>query len=942
MGNKKKQQQTVKDIVQLFQTRSDTLRLISEEIEKQIEQNEHPEIVQQTYQEFLKIATELNEYVDRMSHSKSALVDSSMRDSHALTLFKIRVSKQVKQHEISNRMPSRASSRSSMVSRRSMDARNNNGQQEQQNVETDTQVTTVSNSNRDSTNNHFALLTSPNQRTPVDVREQHDTVLSDNQQDSDTIGEGNFLPNVQIINHTLQQPTVVPTTLPAHKVSSSLSNTKLTEAANSCFTSMTTSTSSCLRSIPSTFVQQPPHQPPQSVEYLNHGHTDMNRFQALPSTFVQQQPHQPPQSVGYVNEYTETNSFQTFPSAFVQQPPHQPPQSVGYVNHEHTETNSFRTFPSAFVLQPPQQPPQSIGYMNHEHTETNSFQSPQQLPFKRSVKLPDIKIQKFHGDPLKWHEWSSMFCNTIHQHPQLSDVEKMSYLQTLVEGSAKETIAGYLCNPNFYRTALDELERRFGNPRNVVAALTNELELFPKPGLNDHSQLISYSALLRKIVQTFKAHGFIADMYSTYLLKTARDKLPMALKVKWSESVVDNNLNNPGLFELQQWMEKQSRTSELLQESQPMTTNSTQSTADLRQRNTSNSFSKSNFRGNFNSSNNKRFPKNYNVNNTDKNRTTSQTDSGHSGYQSSSQQHPQVKVHKCPIDKEEHYVGKCPKFLAMTVAQRVSEIKKQGLCFNCLSDQHTSKDCLSKSTCRECKRKHHTLIHENKRYEKTNALCHELPLCEPVNSTDDLENLPPPPDFPHVRNELPMMAIRVFGPNCSFDCYALLDSCSSISYITNEMASKVNAPSTKAELHVKQTFDTSSLNANLVRVTIGKYQADTPMFRLNYVYAAGAFNFDTVPVDEINNVCTKYSHLEHISYPQLGNNKVQVLLGIDGLQYFSAREPLAGPSNSPMAFRTLLGWYISGTIRDSERIVHRTNFHCHSNTPFDHAMTLAT
>ena len=81
----------------------------------------------------------------------------------------------------------------------------------------------------------------------------------------------------------------------------------------------------------------------------------------------------------------------------------------------------------------------------------------------------------------------------------------------------------------------------------------------------------------------------------------------------------------------------------------------------------------------------------------------------------------------------------------------------------------------------------------------------------------------------------------------------MLDSCSSISYISNEMASKVNAPSSKAALHVKQTFDTQSLNASLVRVTIGKYQADTPMFRLNYVYAVKDLNFDTVPVDEINN-----------------------------------------------------------------------------------------
>ena len=206
----------------------------------------------------------------------------------------------------------------------------------------------------------------------------------------------------------------------------------------------------------------------------------------------------------------------------------------------------------------------------------------------------------------------------------------------------------------------------------------------------------------------FKAHGFIADMHSSYLLKTARDKLPMALKVKWSEFVVDNNLNNPGLFELQQWMEKQSRASELLQESEPIT--------------------------NFGSSS-KKFPHNYNVNNN-KHKSSNQAPSEPYAYQSPSQQNGPKKVHKCPIDKEEHYVGKCPKFLAMTVAERIDEIKKQGLCFNCLSDDHTSKDCQSMSTCRECKGKHHTLIHEYKRFQKINALTHAVPLRKPVNSTN--------------------------------------------------------------------------------------------------------------------------------------------------------------------------------------------------------------
>ena len=168
----------------------------------------------------------------------------------------------------------------------------------------------------------------------------------------------------------------------------------------------------------------------------------------------------------------------------------------------------------------------------------------------RSVKLPDIRIQKFDGDPLKWNEWSCMFSSAIHQNRDITDNERMSYLQTLVVGPAREAISGYLCDLGFYHDALSELERRFGNPQHVVAALTKELELWQRPQASDHATLISYASFLSKLVQTFNAHGFYADLNSTYLVRIARDKLPWSLKMKWSEHLVDNGSPFPGLEDL--------------------------------------------------------------------------------------------------------------------------------------------------------------------------------------------------------------------------------------------------------------------------------------------------------------------------------------------------------------------------------------------------------
>ena len=131
-----------------------------------------------------------------------------------------------------------------------------------------------------------------------------------------------------------------------------------------------------------------------------------------------------------------------------------------------------------------------------------------------------------------WNEWSSMITSTIHKKPDITTTERMSYLQSFVIGPAKESISGFLCNPNFYNYALKKFNRRFGNPQNVISALSQELEAFQRPQVNDHRSLISYAALLRKIVQKLLAHGFNADLSATYLLKFSRDKIPNSLKMK--------------------------------------------------------------------------------------------------------------------------------------------------------------------------------------------------------------------------------------------------------------------------------------------------------------------------------------------------------------------------------------------------------------------------
>ena len=59
------------------------------------------------------------------------------------------------------------------------------------------------------------------------------------------------------------------------------------------------------------------------------------------------------------------------------------------------------------------------------------------------VKLPELSLPKFNGDPLKWTEFWDLYKATIHENVRISNVQKLAYLRNQLEGTALETVEGY-------------------------------------------------------------------------------------------------------------------------------------------------------------------------------------------------------------------------------------------------------------------------------------------------------------------------------------------------------------------------------------------------------------------------------------------------------------------------------------------------------------------
>ncbi|KAK3712755.1 hypothetical protein QZH41_001990 [Actinostola sp. cb2023] len=116
------------------------------------------------------------------------------------------------------------------------------------------------------------------------------------------------------------------------------------------------------------------------------------------------------------------------------------------------------------------------------------------------IKLPEIKLPKFDGNPLKWTEFWDLYKSTVHENPRISNAQKLAYLRNQLEDRALETVEGYKQVEVNYPVIIETLIKRFGKPR--LIAKEHVKTLLKTPRVMDSSD---FSAL-RKQLDRWEAH----------------------------------------------------------------------------------------------------------------------------------------------------------------------------------------------------------------------------------------------------------------------------------------------------------------------------------------------------------------------------------------------------------------------------------------------------
>ena len=116
------------------------------------------------------------------------------------------------------------------------------------------------------------------------------------------------------------------------------------------------------------------------------------------------------------------------------------------------------------------------------------------------VRLPKLEVPTFDGDVLHWKQFWEQFSISVHDRSNLSNAEKLVYLQQAVKnGSAKNTIEGLSRSGDHYPEAVECLMSRFNRPRLIHRAHVRVI--MDAPSLKDGS-----GRELRRLHDTIQQH----------------------------------------------------------------------------------------------------------------------------------------------------------------------------------------------------------------------------------------------------------------------------------------------------------------------------------------------------------------------------------------------------------------------------------------------------
>ena len=535
-------------------------------------------------------------------------------------------------------------------------------------------------------------------------------------------------------------------------------------------------------------------------------------------------------------------------------------------------------------------------------------------------RMPQPEIPKFNGDPIEYHSWRATFDYLVTNrniHPK----EKLCFLQQSISDKVlKMTALKNLQSEEAFQRAMALLSEKFDDQFHVIESYRNMLSDFKPIAEHDHKRLQDFSDLLSQVEIAYETINGLDMLDDPHELTALSHKLPMHIRRKFASTFYNKKKQGfyPTFRELVNLVVTESA---LLNDPQ---------IAQILQ-----------------------IP-----------RTESQQERVFAASTTESAM-TVVSRDSCKYcDAPGHMIVECRKLGKLTPKDKELYIKENRLCYGCLVQGHKSTACYKRSVCNECKGRHPTSIHgmyealhpsskpitnnrsdgSTRKERDTSNTTHTKDERDTSSSTTekylrhDAKNADTDDDEQketvNAHNKRTMntkasasvytMIVPVYvstkqQPTHEVLTYAMIDSQSDTSFITDSIAENLKAKSDDVNLSIMTMCSTTD-------VACKKYQGlqVRGMNASTIVTLPSMYGRDDIPSD-ISQVGTKettlnHSHLHQIQHqvPSLQDCGIGILIGCDCSIVMT---PLRVIPGSPLAQETCLGWSIVGS---DERVSTKT------------------
>ena len=275
------------------------------------------------------------------------------------------------------------------------------------------------------------------------------------------------------------------------------------------------------------------------------------------------------------------------------------------------------------------------------------------------MRLPKLQMPTFTGAYTDWVSFNDLFQAAVSSSSLLSDSERLNYLKACINGDAAKLFSSLRITDANYPIAWQLLKDRYDNTPSIVHAHLQAI-------WSQSSMKVESGSGLRKLHETTNEHlralealGQPVNQCSAVLVFCIADKLDAESRKQW-QLKMQKRKNVLRWDNLSKFLDERSRALE--------------------------------------SGAIKVIPQ--------ASKMSDQREPRHQSYAAS--------ITCSEICDVEHKLHACPEFKKMSTSQKYDLVKKKRACFNCLQTGHSVSECGSKFSCRECKAKHHTLLHRQK------------------------------------------------------------------------------------------------------------------------------------------------------------------------------------------------------------------------------------